>query len=675
MTENDDSGNVLGVKWLSSTSNELNQNGVSDVKVSQYDSQTQANKKMSVDTDRTRVVELLRSRIDSAAHGDIQETSSVLNILSSGTDWIAIESLLQLDYFADLKPSEEDLRAALDESNAWVFSPDEKKVRRAFPFEINQGDRSFLKASLFADGYLLNSTINDCWAPFLNVIPETDIVLIKMRLDENRSFIGSCFVQLNSPQVLQKVLEKKESLFQMTDKGAVPLEKVISMEEFTFNINSTLLSSSDSKKANHSGNLISTDEKLSETSVLELSKTEALISARTNGNTNKNPTAGSEGLSVNLDGLRKQLEFYFSVANLRRDSFMLSHMSKDEQWFPVKLLLSFRRVSDLTSTIEDLKTAIGESKLLELSSDGDKVRRISAFLRNEEDDDKVIESSIFADGFPKASTVEQCRAYFLPVVSDSDIVFLKMRRNRGSFLGSCFIEFSSPEIAKKVLDETEHFSSTPLFEVIKMQSFVDRRLAAMDKKAEGSKVFDGEKQPNKKLNIDSSKTDGILFKEDPMNPVYDKGCIIDIYGLSEDVELTHKNIIQFFKHDREERSGVAFVNFIKEELNLVRVRFHNSNHAISALKKLENITADDLKNDLNGSAQPTSYKILEGEEEKAVWMAIKDMWRKKGGKDFKRPRDRSTGGEIHGHQGKFRRHGRGGGRGGKSGGKSGGKGD
>lgn len=181
---------------------------------------------------------------------------------------------------------------------------------------------------------------------------------------------------------------------------------------------------------------------------------------------------GEEGLKK----LRTQLEFYFSDSNLRHDRYMNEQIAlNDEGSIELTTFLRFMRVRQMTSSVQDLVAALGESETLLLTEDKAAVKRRVAFVRNEENDDQVIASSIFAAGFPTKSTIDEVRVPFAYVGGDKNIAFIKMRKgDDGSFLGSVLVECANPQVAAKLVSNKDKllFDGEPLQDVRPMAEWV-----------------------------------------------------------------------------------------------------------------------------------------------------------------------------------------------------------
>ncbi|XP_071504606.1 uncharacterized protein [Diadema antillarum] len=94
-------------------------------------------------------------------------------------------------------------------------------------------------------------------------------------------------------------------------------------------------------------------------------------------------TPRNAGLGFSLDEntlkdyVKKQIEYYFSVANLVKDIFLRNKMDS-EGYLPVSLIASFHRVKALTSDYSLITRALSDSTEVELSPDQTKIRCIQS---------------------------------------------------------------------------------------------------------------------------------------------------------------------------------------------------------------------------------------------------------------------------------------------------------
>jgi len=116
----------------------------------------------------------------------------------------------------------------------------------------------------------------------------------------------------------------------------------------------------------------------------------------------------SNKLAVSKQELCRQVEFYFSDANLNTDDFLNKVMGTHRGWLPLRILRSFYRIKTLLAKAQKeipvvnqtllLSSAIRESTtLLRLSEDGLKVQRATP----REDPEVVAERMVALLGFPE----------------------------------------------------------------------------------------------------------------------------------------------------------------------------------------------------------------------------------------------------------------------------------
>ena len=72
----------------------------------------------------------------------------------------------------------------------------------------------------------------------------------------------------------------------------------------------------------------------------------------------------------------KQVEFYFSDANILKDAFLLKHVRRNKQGYvSLKLITSFKKVKSLTKDYRVVAFGLRQSNQLEVNEEGTKVRR------------------------------------------------------------------------------------------------------------------------------------------------------------------------------------------------------------------------------------------------------------------------------------------------------------
>ncbi|KAA6399553.1 MAG: hypothetical protein EZS28_004919 [Streblomastix strix] len=110
-----------------------------------------------------------------------------------------------------------------------------------------------------------------------------------------------------------------------------------------------------------------------------------------------------------LSDIKRQIEFYFSDENLPLDKYLKNEISKDpEGWVQIEVLLTFPKLAALTVDSEVVSLALEDSKMLQVSDDKTKVKRIGEVQSFEEYDRR----SLYANGFPLATQREEIELLF-----------------------------------------------------------------------------------------------------------------------------------------------------------------------------------------------------------------------------------------------------------------------
>ncbi|CAO2842201.1 unnamed protein product [Amaranthus hypochondriacus] len=101
----------------------------------------------------------------------------------------------------------------------------------------------------------------------------------------------------------------------------------------------------------------------------------------------------------------KQVEFYFSDANLPSDKFLLKQVKKDKEGFiSISLIASFRKMKKLTKDSSLIVDALKESSQLVVSSDGKKVKRLHPLPINVGTDPKL--RTVVLENLPDDNSLE-----------------------------------------------------------------------------------------------------------------------------------------------------------------------------------------------------------------------------------------------------------------------------
>ncbi|XP_062518673.1 la-related protein 7-like isoform X2 [Corticium candelabrum] len=149
--------------------------------------------------------------------------------------------------------------------------------------------------------------------------------------------------------------------------------------------------------------------------------------------------------------LQKQIQFYFSDANLRHDRFLRNEISESEGGYvSVETIAQFNVVKSLAKDLSVVQNAIQQCPDLELSGDGLKVRRISGLPEQR----NVDEQTIFVDNLPPHADHAMVKELF-ETFGKVDYISLPRYLLSGKPKGFAFVEFSSNEFAANAVKAFE----------------------------------------------------------------------------------------------------------------------------------------------------------------------------------------------------------------------------
>lgn len=148
--------------------------------------------------------------------------------------------------------------------------------------------------------------------------------------------------------------------------------------------------------------------------------------------------------------IRRQVEFYFSDANLRRDEFLRKQLDDNEGSVALETLLTFNRLKALTTDAGELAAALRESAELVVNEEGTTVKRARklALLGDEE----ALQRTVYVKGFGAKNaelTIEFVEKMFEEY---GEIAYVELRRNeRRALKGSVLLEFKTKDGADALL--------------------------------------------------------------------------------------------------------------------------------------------------------------------------------------------------------------------------------
>lgn len=292
-----------------------------------------------------------------------------------------------------------------------------------------------------------------------------------------------------------------------------------------------------------------------------------------NGNAKEEEVTQDVNLSNQERKVIRQIEYYFSDANLRRDKFLMGKIAEDEEgWVTISVLLTFKRLQQLSDDAKVIADAVEKSKvgLVQLSADREKLRRHPENVLPEfnEDRRKEIQSrTAYAKGFPLTTEMTQLIEYF----NDFDkVVNVAMRKyycqKEKKYLskGSVFVAFATRE-------QCEEFVKKPRVQ------FEDKDLIRLLQ----TDYFELKKQERQKKDKNKKKSSKVEAPE--LDVVLPRGSVVHFAGVKD--ELLAREDIKSKISEIESSLEIAFVNFNKGESEGF-IRFTKENDAKKIVDKL-----------------------------------------------------------------------------------------
>lgn len=319
----------------------------------------------------------------------------------------------------------------------------------------------------------------------------------------------------------------------------------------------------------------------------------------------------------NAAAIKKQIEFYFSDSNFRKDLFLRTAAEKDADGFvPISILLTFNRLKALSTDPAVIASALEGSETVVVSECKTKLRRANPLP--EDDDSKA--RTLYAKGFPlgDAITIESIQELFSQF---GNVLMVRLRRDVDKkFKGSVLVEFKTPDEMKKAVEESNKDGKVVLKyndnELVNVCSYEDW---IASKKSQGKKSTESaEKKPNQ---VEEKKEDN-----------YTKNVILAISNVPAGC-----TVMQL----KDALKAVATVRYVEYNDGDEKA-FARAADETDAKTMLDAIAEKKIV--VDGKPAELEASLLQGEEEKEYWSKII---------------------EASGKGGKKRSGGRGGGRGGR----------
>uniref|UniRef100_A0A182JRD2 Uncharacterized protein n=1 Tax=Anopheles christyi TaxID=43041 RepID=A0A182JRD2_9DIPT len=256
--------------------------------------------------------------------------------------------------------------------------------------------------------------------------------------------------------------------------------------------------------------------------------------------TMENPAAGKDAdkdkLMVKAKGrhrskhkfnsIRKQMEFYFSDANLTKDRYMgqLVRNGPCKSLIPLEEFLKFNKIKALTTRVDEIANALKNSTLLDLSDDGTKVRRKTEVIVKANSE----ECTIYVESLPPKADHDWVRNVFSSYGSVA-YVSLPTFRNSRKIKEFGFVEFDEEASVQKALKAFQTFGGVLAYEttdpakMASIKTYEPEKREPVEKQGEGSEVKISKKrtimeQPIQSLTDSMAEADSIKQEEGSDEP-------------------------------------------------------------------------------------------------------------------------------------------------------------
>uniref|UniRef100_A0A182PPM7 Uncharacterized protein n=1 Tax=Anopheles epiroticus TaxID=199890 RepID=A0A182PPM7_9DIPT len=236
----------------------------------------------------------------------------------------------------------------------------------------------------------------------------------------------------------------------------------------------------------------------------------------------ENPVAKAKGRHRSkhkFNSIRKQMEFYFSDANLTKDRYM-GQLVRNGPFIPLEEFLKFNKIKALTTNVDEIANALKNSTLLELSDDRAKVRRKTELIVKA----NCEECTLYVESLPPKANHDWVRNVFSSYGSVA-YVSLPTFRNSRKIKEFGFVEFDEEASVQKALNAFQTFGGVLAYETTDPAKMASIKTYEPEKRDAEEKLKGADETEGKECKddtVESSKV-GTDFKgeEDPNNQEVD----------------------------------------------------------------------------------------------------------------------------------------------------------
>jgi lupus La protein len=296
----------------------------------------------------------------------------------------------------------------------------------------------------------------------------------------------------------------------------------------------------------------------------------------------------------------KQLEFYFSDSNFRRDNFLRGKANENEEGFvEIAVLLTFNRLKQLCNDAEKLATLASISAKLIVSEDKKLIRRSNKLPNN--DNSKF--RTMYASKIPVTETLDSLIELFTNN-NTLKVLSLRMRRDRETkaFNGTAFIEYGTEAECKKAVEESQFIvkdETEPLFTQLLTTYLKERSDSAAPRRRDNN---NNSRNTNKRVRKDSKPATTFKIEE---------GTCLFLEGIAPQ-EVDREGMKELFG----KYGSVTYVDFQRGDVSgFVRMETKDG-----TTKIMEEYAA--TKDNFQLGGQTFEMRLLAGDEEKAYFEKV-----------------------------------------------------
>lgn len=161
-----------------------------------------------------------------------------------------------------------------------------------------------------------------------------------------------------------------------------------------------------------------------------------------------------------MSDIREQMEFYFGDSNLLKDRFLKKQMDQSsEGYVELSLFQNFNKMKALSTDVSVIAKALKKSDLLQVSEDGQLVRRTKPIGSSKDIDARTV----YVEHLPPGIDHMWVKKVFSQCGKVS-YVSLPKYRTTGDLKGFGFVEFDTQEAAEKACEELNNPPSSAFSE-------------------------------------------------------------------------------------------------------------------------------------------------------------------------------------------------------------------